>query len=481
MFTLLTSVTSAIHGLPSAFKAWPARLTLLTMIGAFPAVTHAVESGPPSPDSLSTPGDSLPDLVAEALRNNPGLKAAGFQSRALHSSISHTWYLEAPEIGVEFYQTPTASFPNPVKNQMEIDYSLSQAFPFPGKIAARIDAEHKHAAMGEADLEARRRKLILDVKSAYYGLYLLDRRLEINAESRVLMGRLFDIARRQYEVGLGRQTDILRARTELTNLQTDSVSLIQMRQSSQGRLNALLNRKINRPVTVTSMLTPADVPWTLEQIQPLVSKSHPGLQGMKAAIGMREAEQAAARKEVLPDFMVEGAYKNMLRSPPGSMEGNPEDFWSVRASMSLPFAFWSLPKYRAGVALSAVNLSQAEQEYADADNQVVVRAQEALLKARSNSEQLRLSRDILLPQTGQTLESNLTAYQGGKGDFMGLLDAYRMRLLARQNAEMALAELMASQAELEEAVGLGLDEIKTEVDLQTGSKGEQSGSKGVSK
>lgn len=444
--------------------AMPIRFFLSARIALF---AIAAFTGKASADTGPAADDSLPGLVAEALRNNPGLKAAGFQVKALHTSADHTWYLDAPEIGIEFYQTPTASFPNPVRNQQEIDYSVAQAFPFPGKIASRIHAEHKHAEMGEADFEARKRKLILDVKTAYYGLYLLDRRLGINGENRILMERLSETARRQYEVGLGRQADILRARTELTNLRTDSVYLVGTRQAAQARFNALLGRKINQGVTVTSKLTPGDVPPDLERIRPLIAKSHPGLQAMKAAIGMREAEQAVARKEALPDFTVGGAYKDMLRMPQGSHGGTPEDYWSVRASMNVPLAFWAAPKYRAGLVRSAANLNQAEEEYADADNQAVAGAQEALLKAGINTEQLRLARDILLPQTEQALEANLTAYQGGKGDFTGLLDAYRMRLLARQNVETALAQLMASQAELEEAVGLSLEEMKAELKPET--------------
>jgi len=44
-----------------------------------------------------------------------------------------------------------------------------------------------------------------------------------------------------------------------------------------------------------------------------------------------------------------------------------------------------------------------------------------------------------------------------------LLDAYRTRLMAKENAEMAIMQLSASQADLEEAVGLGLDEIADKI------------------
>ena len=408
---------------------------------------------------------SLDALVSEAIENNPGLKASTYKVNGLHASANHTWFLEAPEIGVEFYQTPTASFPNPIKNQMEIDYSLKQAFPFPGKIASRIDVEHKHAAMGEAESASRLRALILEVKSNYYELVLLDRRVELNRQNHILMNHLVEIARKQYEVGMGRQSDILKAQTETTNLTMDSLSLDQERQARETLLLAILNRKVFSPIIRDEIPEPLEARLNMDQIRPILEKSHPELQFIKADIQMREAEKNMARKEFYPDFMVGGAFKNMLQAPPGAHGSSPENYWSVMATMNIPFAFWSLPKYRAGLTQNEVRLREAEAEYTESKNRVLAKAQIALVKASSNAEVLKLSRDRLLPQAKQTLESTLAAYQGGKGEFMGLLDAYRMLLSAQENYEKTTVQLLISQAELEMAVGLSFPEIEKEISI----------------
>jgi outer membrane protein TolC len=184
---------------------------------------------------------------------------------------------------------------------------------------------------------------------------------------------------------------------------------------------------------------------------------------MKASIRMREAEGAMARKEYWPDFMVGGSYKDMLAMPSGTRGGELQDYWSVMVSMNIPVALWSLPKYKAGVVQSKANLGQAEEEYADMRNMVFARAQQALLKAQSSEELVRLSKTVLLPQAKQALESTLSAYQGGKSEFMTLLDAYRMSLMAKENTEMAFMQLLSSQAELEEAIGLSLEEIRNKI------------------
>ena len=433
------------------------------LLASLPLPTHAMGSAASAADSAGgsphSRATALPDLIAQALRDNPGLKAAAHQVRSLHAAPGHVWSLDPPRIGVEFYQAPIRSFPDPVKNQQEIDYSLQQTFPFPGKIASRIDAAHTHAQMGESDLEALERKLVREVKTDYYELYLLDRRMEINRQNQALMGRLVEITRRQYEVGLGRQADILRAQTEATNLRADSLMLDQSRRALQGMLNAFLDRPAILPLSTPDSLEPARVEWSFDQIRPLLEANHPGLKSMQAGVRMRQAEGAMALREYWPDFTLGGTYKDMLRMPEGSHGGELRDYWSVKVDMSLPIALWSLPRYKAGVAQSDAGLAQAEAEYADARNLVFARAQAALSKAQGDAELVRLTRTVLAPQAGQALQSALSAYQGGKSDFMALLDAYRMSLKAKENSETALTGLLAGQAALEEAVGLDLEEI----------------------
>ncbi len=433
-------------------------------------VSPAHDMAPDLAAKMSTPaedqvqaGESPSALVSHALKHNPGIKAAEYRVKSLRTSPAHTWSLESPQIGVEFYQAPVRSFPNPLKNQMEVDYSIQQAFPFPGKIGARIEAEHRLVEMGESDLQTLKTRITRRVKSAYYELYLLDRRMEFNRENLSLMGRFIEAARRQYEVGMGRQADILRAQSELTALKSDSIALLQTRRAQEGMLNAILNRKTGAAIAVANILAPAKADWTLEQVLPLVHAHHPGLQAMRSAIRVRAAEKTVAKKEYFPEFMVGGAYKNMLEAPPGAHPDDLEDYWSVMVGMSVPIAFWSLPKHKAGVVQSEANLSQAEQEYEEMRNMTLARAQEAWLKAESGRELVRLSAMVLLPQARQALESNQAAYQGGKGEFMTLLDAYRMRLMAMENSEMALMRLLTSQAELEEAVGLGWDEMENRI------------------
>lgn len=79
----------------------------------------------------NSPSLNLDDLVSEALQNNPQLRSARNGTAAARTKGNQVTSWDAPQIGVEFYQTPIQSFPNPIKNGMETDYFVQQIIPFP--------------------------------------------------------------------------------------------------------------------------------------------------------------------------------------------------------------------------------------------------------------------------------------------------------------------------------------------------------------
>jgi outer membrane protein, heavy metal efflux system len=404
--------------------------------------------------AADTAGDPLPALVAMALSRNQALRSAEWEVRARHTGPEHVWSLDPPEVGVEFYQGPARDFPNPLKNQQEIDYSVEQAFPFPGTIAARIRAQHGHAEAAEAELEALRRKTARDVKAGYYAAWLAARRLDINARTRSLLERVIAIARRQYELGLGSQADILRAQAEATRLRMDSVDADQERWAALADLNALLDRDPEAPIRLADSLEPKPGEIQSARLAASLESAHPDLKAKSAEIRMRQAESDLARRGYWPGFKVGAAYKDMLAMPPEDHGGTLRDYWSFGVSMDMPAAFWSLPRARAGAEQARYRVEQARSDLASVRNSARAGARAAAERAKALRERLRLAREALLPQARQAYGSALAAYQGGKGDFASVLDASRAVLAAEEGAAADLAALLIGQADLETAAGM---------------------------
>ncbi|HKP95312.1 MAG TPA: TolC family protein [Fibrobacteria bacterium] len=405
----------------------------------------------------------LADLVREALEKNPSLQAARLRAEAARAGADGMRALDPPRLGVEFSETPLSSFPDPLAGQTETDYFLEQAIPFPGKRGARAEAERRRGEAGDGEARSLADGIVQDVKTAYYDLWLIDARLRVNDGNQGLVRRLVETARRQYEVGLGRQADILRAQAELSALQSQALSLEDARQAAVGDLNVLLDRPAESPFDTLAAFVPEPVRWGYESLRPLAQARHPGLKALDAERSMRGAELAAAGRDFLPDFMVKGAYKDMgtAAGPHGYAAG---DSWSLMLAVDVPVAPWSAGRYRSGYRIAKVNLERAERERKAAANRVDADLRLALARADAAWRQWELAGDALVPQAEQALNSSLSAYQTGKGDFMALLDAYRASLGARLERDMAAAKLMRSRAELERAVGMELDSIPARPD-----------------
>jgi cobalt-zinc-cadmium efflux system outer membrane protein len=408
-------------------------------------------------DSAKTAQDfyaQLNQLIETARKNNPGLKAAGFKAQASAADARVQKSLDPPQVAVEFYQSPVSSFPNPIKDQQEYDYSIQQMIPFPGKLGSMARAERKRTDMLKADRLTAEQNIVRNVKSLYFELYLKYRQLEINRETKSLVREFVAIARKQYEVGMGKQSDILRAQTELASLANDSIVLIQQRKSMEGMLNALCNRPPNTDIGFIPEIDPVIIDYTLSALLVLAGENRPELKSMQSGTEMQKAESSAAGKEFLPDFMVRGMYKQMVMGP---------DYWSLMLGATVPIAPWSLGKYSSAVARSDAGAGAAQAEFDNMKNMIASEVNDALLKMESSQERLKLSKETAIPQAQAALQSALVAYNTGKQEFLMLIDIERMLVMAKLDYHMAVMNLLDGQSLLERAVGMNMDDLDKSV------------------
>ena len=85
--------------------------------------------------------------------------------------------------------------------------------------------------------------------------------------------------------------------------------------------------------------------------------------------------------------------------------------------------------------------------------------QNAVVKLETNRNLYNLNKYTVIPQAEQTLQSTLAAYQTGKTEFLMLIDAYRMLFMAKLDFYMSEMNLQQAKAQLEQAVGLSINQI----------------------
>ena len=395
---------------------------------------------------------ALEELVASARAANPGYQAAALKERAAGLRPWDAGTPDPPTLGVEFFQAPITSFPNPMKDQMEIDYSIQQMIPFPGKLSAMARAERAGRAVAAAERNGTERTIVSALKRDFAELYYLWRRQEVLAQDAGVLRSLAAVTSSLYSVGMTGQADVLRVQTELASLQADSVGAAQDVAAMTAMVNAWAGRPVETEIAPVAEFVPDSLELSYNALCSLAVRHRPDLVAMTAEAKMKGAEATAQLAEFLPDFMARGTYKNMLQG---------EDDWSVMFGMTMPVS-WSLPKFSSRYEQRRLAARQAQLEATNMRNMAFaeirgLQGRRAGLRSRMDIQHARV-----IPAAQRTYESSLAQYRTGKTEFPMVIDAQRMFLMNVMEYHMTVMSFLQARAELEQATGTDLDRSAAE-------------------
>lgn len=393
---------------------------------------------------LASQASQLQDWLTAVVRNNPSLASSQLSAEAAREGATSRKAWDPPQVGVELFQTPVAGFPNPFYQQQEIDWSVQQMIPFPGKRAAMSRPENLRSSMMLAEKRARQNRLVRQFTQTYWELWGIEERLRLDAQRIQILSEIGDIAQRQLESGMASQTEVLRARSELTSLRVDSANLSRNRGSMHSMLLSLMARPEDRGLdSVESPRLPAS---PVEQdLMTTIDSSRPDVAGMRISSQMSQAMADAANFEKLPDFMIRGMYKQML--------GMDRDYWSLMVGMTVPVAPWAVSGTNATVRQRKVEARRDQMEAMAMRNMAVYEARTAANELAGALASVNAADSVLIPQADLAWRSAYSSYRNGNGDFLMVLDSYRMSLMVREERIMAVMKAMQSNASLDEALG----------------------------
>jgi len=227
------------------------RSLLLALLLNVPIVRADISAAPAATPLTLTAATTL------ALKDNPGLAQIQARSKAMAAIPSQVGTLPDPVISFNALNIPIDTFDIGQENMTQMQGGISQAFPFPGKLALREEAASHEAEAALYDVTEARWRLERDVNKGWWALFYLDRALEIITANQALLRQFAEIARTKYEVGEGLQQDVLLAQLELSKLLDKELTFTGARNSTEARLNALLAQAANHTITVPKKVSEA--------------------------------------------------------------------------------------------------------------------------------------------------------------------------------------------------------------------------------
>ena len=387
----------------------------------------------------------LPDLIQEVLARNPELVAARKQWEAVTNRITPARSLDDPILSLQLWNFPQ-NF-NLTQTQNNI-FGLAQNLPFPGKLALKGNVASRSADMTEQSVRAKERELVARLKQAYYDVFLAQKALQIHHEQVELFRQFVEIANVKFRAGKGSQADVLKAQVELSLLFQHLPVLEQRRETAEAMLNTLLDRDPALRLGLAQEPSQLPLETPINDLHHFALHDRPELKAAELAVQRNEQSHALAQRQYYPDFNV--AFQRFQ-----NYQAN--DGFGAYVAMSIPFAFWTKPKYDAGVQEAAAAVAVARAEQHTLENLTRFQINDLLAKLRATDQTATLYRTTILPQAEQSVDAARVGYRAGKAGFLELIDAQKAWRGFQLEYFTALVDRQHRLAELEQVVGITLD------------------------
>jgi outer membrane protein TolC len=396
------------------------------------------------------PPEEVARVAEIAARRNPDVASARADAEAMHALARHHRGWEAPEIAVDFFKSPVSAFPDPLKDQDEIDYSVSQRIPFPGKLRGMAEPEHRRGRAADMRAEAAALDLRRMSLGAYADLYAAEWGLRLARGNRADVEALLGESRRGYASGGGGTSTVLRLEAELARIDMVVAEREGMRREAAAMLAALLANPVDSGGGLTARglmslrLDRLPLPGAVSTWDGSLD-DRPDLASARLELSASRAEAAAARRELYPDFMLRGMYKDM--------RGGMPDDWSLMVGMSVPFAPWAKRGADEGVRRARALEAKAGRDLEAARLRAGAEAAVAAAALKTATERATLARERLIPVSVSLLEAAREDYVGGSVPSAEVVEALREVRMAREEYHRAAASALKAWAGLERARG----------------------------
>jgi outer membrane protein TolC len=413
--------------------------------------------------AFSIKAQSVDSLVAEAVKNNPQLKSLQYKITASERRTESINTLPAPNLSVEFSQVPTNSFD--ILNQSNSNnIALSQMFPLGGKLNAMAEVERKNTLVEGNNYEIYKINLTAAVKMSYYTLWLIDRKIEVQKKNISLIADVIKSVESSYYTNKINQADVLTLQSEIASNETQLLILEKQKDAEIYKLNKLLGRNLDsKDAYAVTDFSADQLSSSQSKLEELLGSYNPSLKKMGNMIEMNKAMIDANNRELIPDLMVQGMFMRMpqgmiltSKSDLSMLDPKTETMYSLMFSINLPFAPWSINKYKAKEEELYAGISSFEFEKTDMQREMTSQLKAALVKYNTAVDLTKLYNEKVIPLYSKAAESQVSAYQNNRTGVTTVIDSYRMLLMQQMNYYMSKADTQMSLAEIEMMVGTTL-------------------------
>lgn len=396
---------------------------------------------------------TLNQLLFFAVNNHPDLKTIDIKIEASDYKAEEKTYLPDPVFEFEL-----DDIMNNFKRVGMVNFYVSQMFPFPGKLGLEKQSVLNTKAMLQSEKLDMAVNIMNMVRMNYYDLYLVNQKLKINHDNRLIIKTFVTATEAQYLVGKGMQQEVFKSQIQTSRLLNEEFILNQQRKNIFSELAKLTKTVIDENTKMS--FADIDTGYLLDDNNFNISDLQAGklvdyafehradLKTLRNKIIMNNTELDIAKTSRLPDFSLRLGYKILANED--------RNAFSIMLGVNIPIAPWSSGKYHNRILKSELDIKSTQDEYKSKQNEIRNEIMTIVNNIRSLKESMTYYYGVLMPQTENTLKSTQYSYENHMTGFLDLLDSYRMYQDARLMYDESVNMYLKMLAELEKATGINL-------------------------
>ena len=390
------------------------------------------------------------DFINLAYQNNPTIAVKKAEWRAVVEQYRVKTGLPDPELNVTY-------FPQPIETRLgpqDWNLTFSQKFPFPGQLAKEGELVRVEAVAARLELDKAVRDVTVAVRESCHEILYIRRAREITARTLKLLQHLIEVGQTAYANRQAMLVDVLKAQSQVGQIQYDLLLLEDLEQTEAAKLNGLLDRPPEMAIAVIKKPPFLPLACSLKEIYKIARVNREEILIAEAKLAQAGLKVDLAKYYYYPDFKV-GVYYASIGQPDVAVRPNEAGRDAVGVQFGLTIPLWfSKNEGRVQSARAGVLKSQAVQT--ESINQTNTKIRAVYFKLTNSRRIIELHQNELIPQALKAMNLAETWYKQGEASFSDFVETE----VVYHNFQLALARAKADYgrylARLEQLVSRSL-------------------------
>ncbi len=396
--------------------------------------------------------DNLEYLIGRAIAESPKIKMLESKLNSAEQRIPQNSNLPDPEVVLGLVNLPVNSFSfsqEPMTGKM---ISLSQAFPFPGKLNAAGEVFSVDKELVKLEIEEERNRLRKEVSSLYYDLTFARKAESITDENKTLLESVAEVVNTKYTVSKASQQNVIKNEFQITKLEDKLTDLRAKEKQILAELKelTLLSEDSNFATPATNELPGSS--FTTNELIMLAKENRPLLKQTELLETKSDRMADLADYDNYPNFKVTLQYNQ--RDEIAKTNTDLKDFLSLMVGFSVPLNYGGKTDAKVEEALSMKEMYS--RQYLSNLQLLKISVETSLEKLASLKNRSQLNEQGLLIQAEQNYSSSLSGYQVGEVEFLNVVDAVDMVLQVELNIVKIKTDYLKEISDLEFLIGTKL-------------------------